>query len=260
MRVVSGVRSMSAGRIERAHAAFDIDALFPDAAPTTAVPWPVASARVDAVEREMLHDLLSVAPRADQFVELDPRQVHASQSGLTRAGVEYYLTGEYRRSGRTYAAQFDVGNKYPVVRERAGKLVLLGGHHRCAAALLEGEPLLARLVAPVLTGAGEGAVVVTPSLVVCGSAPGFVCQEAADRGVAEVWINMGERAWLPVYSHHAVTHLLRELAVTEDWLRHQLHYAWTGRIRLPAVGADHSDQPARDRSDGSADRPDGELS
>lgn len=42
---------------------------------------------------------------------------------------------------------------------------------------------------------------------------------------------MGGHAWLPQDNHHAVTHLLRELAVTEDWLQHQLHYARTGRIR-----------------------------
>lgn len=222
---------MSIGRIARAHCAFDLDALFPDEAPMTAVPWDVGSRRVDEQDRVNLRVLLASPPRANQFVDLDPRELQASQSTLTRAGVAYYLTGEYRRSGQTYAGQNNVGNKYPIVRERAGVFALLGGHYRSAAALLNGERVLARVVGPAEYESGA-AVVVTPALSVGGRAPHFEHSACPDRGFAEVAINMGGHAWLPQDNHHAFTHLLRELAFTEDWLQHQdLHYARTGRIR-----------------------------
>lgn len=225
---------MTGSRLDRAHLAHDLDALFPDGASVTTVPWPATHPRLDPVERQLLQDLLLSPPRAHQFEDLDPRDVTATQPGITRAGVSYYMEDHYRRSGRTYAGPLDIGNKFPVVRKRSGQLILLGGHHRTAAALLLGRAVRARVVGPVEPESSD-CVVVTPSLMAGGYAPSFVHVACADRWTAEVFVNMRETAWLPEYSHHAISHLLRELGVGESWLQHQMHFAATGRIRVPTA-------------------------
>jgi hypothetical protein len=79
--------------------------------------------------------------------EADPFMLKASQPAITRAGVSYYLTGQYHRTGRTFADRFDPANRIPLIYRRdATELIILAGHHRSAAALLTGTPLLALLV------------------------------------------------------------------------------------------------------------------
>lgn len=211
----------------------DLDAMFPDGAPITVVPCPsvVRPLRND-VDRDRLRTLLAAPPRADQFADLDPRDLHATQPMVTRAGVGYYLNEDtYRRSGRTYADQYDVANKYPVVHLHGDDLVVLSGHHRAAAALLVGEPLRARLVHLDWADGGQAAMVVTPSLIVGGERPALSHYACRDRWAAEALVNMGATAWLTDDTDHAIRHLLRELAAGEDWLAHQLRYARIGRSR-----------------------------
>jgi hypothetical protein len=82
----------------------------------------------------------------------DPRQLLATQSGLQRPALEHYLGSVYRQIGRPYAEPHSPGNKYPVVyrypRPTDGRLeaVILAGHHRSAAALLQGRTVLVRVV------------------------------------------------------------------------------------------------------------------
>jgi hypothetical protein len=134
------------GRGERAWGKNDLDALFPDGAASTQVPWTDGRVRgrVDYDE-----DAVGAAMRGPggHLAEVDPRELSAIQGGLTRAGVAYYLTDEYSRSGRTFADPDRATNKHPIVyRRRTGQLVILTGHHRAAAALLQGKPLQCLLV------------------------------------------------------------------------------------------------------------------
>ena len=116
--------------------------------PTTVTPWP--SHRYGPAVRD------KIRPEIDKVVsnphphiqEVDPRILHSSQPGISRAGVAYYLhSPEYRQQGKTFADGDQAGNQVPVVLRRAdGRHVILSGHHRAAAALLRGEPLHAAIV------------------------------------------------------------------------------------------------------------------
>ncbi|MCB0984345.1 MAG: ParB N-terminal domain-containing protein, partial [Ilumatobacter sp.] len=68
-------------------------------------------------------------------------------------------TGAWELTGRPSADVAEEHNRFPVVvRNRAGRSLVLSGHHRAAAALLAGRPLRARVVA------AEHAYFVTPLL------------------------------------------------------------------------------------------------
>jgi hypothetical protein len=63
---------------------------------------------------------------------------------VTRSGVEYYSGQEYDRTGETFADNEKAGNRFPVVYSRNdGTNIILSGHHRATAALLQGRPLRA---------------------------------------------------------------------------------------------------------------------
>jgi hypothetical protein len=241
---VNGARS---GRLEDAYAAGDLDALFPDDAARTAVPWATvvhgpsggATAAPGALVRAQLEALLARPPRAHEFLDLDPRDLRATQSAVTRAGVAYYLgwPQEYERSGRTYAEPLSVANKWPLVTYRQrplkqGDWVLHGGHHRAAAALLEGRPLRVRVATPIEGRELSDTAVVTPRLLVGGTTPPAVHHQRCDAAwQVEVWTNVGVPAWLPHGDEPGLRRAMWELAAELPWFDHQLHYARTGQIR-----------------------------
>jgi hypothetical protein len=109
---------------------------------TGTAPWPGASKskKNDLYDKDAVRDALT-APRTEKDVRpQDPRQLHATQPGITRGGVEYYMGDEYANTGRTFADQNNVGNTRPVVYHKSdGRSLLLSGHHRATAALLQGE-------------------------------------------------------------------------------------------------------------------------
>jgi hypothetical protein len=222
-------------RADRAYSSDDVRALFADEALVTVVPWSRAAplGRRPEAERHSAASMVSSPPRADRSVDLDPRKLSASQPSLVRAAVAFYLEVEYRRSGRTYADQMKPGNKYPIVHARAGALVVLLGHHRAAAARLQGTPLRARVVTTAHSSDENSAVVLTPSQFVGGEPPGVEHERCNGTQAAEVWITSDVPAWLPDTSDHRVRHLAYELSIDDPWIRHQLHFARTGRIRLP---------------------------
>jgi hypothetical protein len=124
----------------RLHGAGSSDALFKGATKVIA-PWPTAGrtklnpkgydqSRVDAALRNP-----SLQPK-----EMDPTALHATQPWVTASGVSYYMGDEYRKTGRTFADQHQIGNRFPVVyTDTQGRNKLLSGHHRATAALLRGE-------------------------------------------------------------------------------------------------------------------------
>jgi hypothetical protein len=130
----------------------DIEALFPrGSAPVTTVPFPGAGRRKrePLFSREAVHEELR---RPARLVDIDPRILSASQPGITRAGIAHYLGEEYEHLGRTFAEQHNVGNQFPfvVTRRRSGmdlaEHVLIAGHHRATAALLQGRRLPSRWI------------------------------------------------------------------------------------------------------------------
>lgn len=131
----------------RAHGSGQIDALFPDGAPTTTAPW-LSYNRRRGYDQSAVTAALSRPPGTQDLQEYDPRTLKSSQPGVTRAGVAYYMGSQYETTGTTYADQGNVGNRHPVVYERedGSERILLSGHHRATAALLKGQPLRARRV------------------------------------------------------------------------------------------------------------------
>lgn len=125
-------------------------------APTVGVPFPRQarmSNRLAYFDQGSIADALRDKDR--HFADIDPRTLMAGQPSITRAGVDYYMGDEYRRTGRTYADQHS-GN-IPLVYEATHphfgwtERSIHGGHHRATAALLRGEPFRAVLVrAPYL--------------------------------------------------------------------------------------------------------------
>jgi hypothetical protein len=68
------------------------------------------------------------------------------QPWVLRHHVEYYLTSVWETTGRTSADMDQIANRYPLIHvDASGGLTILTGHHRSAAALLEGRPVLARI-------------------------------------------------------------------------------------------------------------------
>lgn len=140
-------RSRVSERGERAHGTGDVDKLFPDGAPRTSIPLPEFNRR-KGYDKAAVKSVLQSPPTEDQFVDVDPRTLTVSQGSVTREGVKHYLSGEYERTGTTFADQGNVGNRHPVVYERSdgSERIALSGHHRAMAALIQGKPLRMRRV------------------------------------------------------------------------------------------------------------------
>lgn len=115
-------------------------------APTTVTPWPRAPRR----KGEKLYDegLVREALRNPPKLEkVDPRTLYATQPGLVKSHAEYYLSGEYKRTGKPSADQENVGNQFPLVYVNSrGQHLLLAGHHRALADMIQGNELDAIVV------------------------------------------------------------------------------------------------------------------
>ena len=67
--------------------------------------------------------------------------LRATQPSVTRAGVQHYMSDEYRTTGGLYRDAHQLGNQTPMVYHREdGVSLLLSGHHRATAALLADQP------------------------------------------------------------------------------------------------------------------------
>lgn len=123
----------------RVHGSGDVGAIF-GGKPTALTPWPSAGrtksnprgydpARVEA----------AMANPGQHLRDMDPRNLHATQSHVTQEGVNYYMGDTYRQTGQTFRDMDQAGNRHPVVyTDRRGQNRLLSGHHRATAALLHG--------------------------------------------------------------------------------------------------------------------------
>ncbi len=138
---------MSSELLDRLWGCGDLDQLFAGGADRTATPWRQAGRPKN--ESRFDHDaVVSMLNQPVNLVEFDPREVWAHQPGIVRHHVRYYTTGQWEVSGHTSADHFKEANRFPViVPDYRGRPLILSGHHRTAAALIEGRPVRARVAA-----------------------------------------------------------------------------------------------------------------
>jgi len=121
--------------------------LFGNSMTTTPVPWPVYPRNKKSRGPIYDQDAVSAALRNPRPEPVDPRFLFATQPNLVRQHVDFYFDGPGRGTGKLAADQDRASNRYPIVYvDRAGRQVLLTGHHRAAAALAHGEDLEALVV------------------------------------------------------------------------------------------------------------------
>lgn len=115
-------------------------------APTGTTPWP----RAPRLKGAKLYDqaLVDAALRKPPKLEkVDPRILYATQPGLVKSHAEYYMRGEYKRTGRPAADRDKPGNQFPIVYiNKRGQHLLLAGHHRALADMIQGNELDAIVV------------------------------------------------------------------------------------------------------------------
>lgn len=130
-------------------------------APKMAVPWkPAPRSRRDrtTVDRDLITTVMT-SPVV--LTEIDPVGLRASQPWILMEHVAHYLTETWHVTGRTSADHHHPANRFPLVLpDHQGRLTILSGHHRAAAARLLERPLLAR-VGPGVPG---GEAMVTPTM------------------------------------------------------------------------------------------------
>ena len=145
----------------RTYGCGDLDVVFGDA-DIALCPWERAG-RLKTGDPILESNTAEVLAAPVWLSLVDPRQLWASQPWVLRTHAAYYRTGEWERTGVTSADRHVEANRFPViVPDRLDRLVIRTGHHRALAALVDGRPLLCRLA----TAAPDGAVAVTPSLLV----------------------------------------------------------------------------------------------
>ena len=174
--------------------------------------------------------VLRARPRLEQ---VDPRGLLATQGGLDREGIRYYLGTGFTRWGLTYADRHSVGNADPVilVRARDGARLILAGHHRSTVALLRGQPLLARIVRedhPAEDLAGDGAHHVTPLLSFGAENPAWPCTFHEQTTAAADAIRRGDAVHVP--DPDTATRVLHELTAPGHQAQQRVAYARTGRF------------------------------
>jgi len=185
------------------------------------LPWPAAP-RLKRVPL-LTAEVEAALRRPPVVCDVDPRLLHATQPWVVHQHAAYYRTGEWERTGRPSADRSRGANRWPLVsRDCAGRLVLLGGHHRALAALVEGRPLRARVV----FAAVDAPIAVTPRLFV-GARPKFDHVAVATAAEALVAIESGATALVGGLDVAADT--LRCLGLTAVEVEDRLVLATTGR-------------------------------
>lgn len=198
----------------------DLDVVFGGDLAT--VPWPRAPrghlqrTGLDAQARQLIG-------RPPALSEIDPRILWANQPSVVRHHAAHYLTGIWERTGTTSADMDQPLNRYPLVAvDPAGRHVLVTGHHRSLAALIEGRPVLCRVVGdPTPVPQGVHRLTVTPHLLVDPAAP------VGHSGTAA---RITDGATVIVATLDDAAAVLAELGLSDDEIDDRLTMASTGRI------------------------------
>lgn len=192
-------------------------------APKVVVPWRRAPQRRGDLlcPPEEVAALLAGGPYLADF---DPRVLYATQTWVVRSHVEYYVTQAWERTGLPAADRVQAHNRYPLVKvDAAGRAIVLGGHHRAMAALLEGRPLRARVLRPV----GATVTAVLPWLLVGGDAS--LAHSVAEAAEASAHLDAGRTAL--VEDLKAAEAALVALGFDRARVEDRLEMAASGRTR-----------------------------
>ena len=137
---------------------------------------------------------------------------------MLRTHAAYYLTGEWEITGRTSADMHFFANRYPTFVERRGQLIIATGHHRSLAALIEGRPVLARVVAD-----DPQPVAITPHLAISDR------EEAPDDDLDVIVERLLAGQRVTVSSDVVAVDVLRRVGLHEHEVADRMHLA--GRPR-----------------------------
>jgi hypothetical protein len=108
-------------------------------------PWPRLPAMKGGPKFPNADYLLKSPPA---LVAVDPRELWSTQPWILRQHVDYYTSGIWERTGETSADMHIDANRFPiVVKDHKDRPTILTGHHRAAAALIDGRLLRVRWVA-----------------------------------------------------------------------------------------------------------------
>ena len=131
--------------VERLFGADGVDAAFPNQAVKAVCPFPRAGhVRNGLTPHQRFTPELMASPV--HLTEVDPCRLWSSQGWVVRQHAAYYLNGAWERSGVTSADRESASNRWPVVViDHLDRPVIVAGHHRSLAALLQRRPLVARV-------------------------------------------------------------------------------------------------------------------
>lgn len=155
------------------------DPLFPmfKGAARIPAPWPV-HARLKSTPKFDHDTVAQVLASPAVLTQIDPGELAANQPWILAEHVAYYLGDTWLLTGRTSADRGEPMNRFPLVLpDYLGRLTIVAGHHRAAAARLRGEQLLAR-VAP---GLPQQPAALTPSLALAPGSDGVAETEVLRR-------------------------------------------------------------------------------
>ncbi len=186
------------------------------------VPWPLAPRRKGQpyVAQEDVVRLLTGPP---SLADLDPRLMHATQTFCVASHVGYYLTGTWERTGITSADPGVASNRYPLVWiDDEGRQILLGGHHRSLAALLDGRPVRCR----VLRTDPDGAIALLPVLLI-GESASVPTTATDDPGTAAALVTRRQSVLVPDLD--TGRRVLAELGLSEAAIADRTAMALFGR-------------------------------
>lgn len=178
--------------MQRLLGAGDLDAAFPGQAVKTVCPFPRAGhLRNGPTPHQRFTPELMAGPV--HLSEVDPCTLWSSQGWVVREHAAYYLTGAWERRGVTSADRSSASNRWPVVViDHLERPVIVAGHHRSLAALLQGRPLVAR----VFPSEPDQAVALLPLLLV-GETSRLPHVRCCTVGEAVDVVRRGERALCP---------------------------------------------------------------
>jgi len=114
--------------------------------PKVPAPWPSAGRLKSGspYDLDLIHQSLRGGPNMEA---VDPRWLHSTQPSVLQEHVNYYMGGEYARTGTTARDQGVNLNQVPrLYVRRDGATDILSGHHRATASLLQGAQFQAHVI------------------------------------------------------------------------------------------------------------------
>lgn len=204
-----------------------LERAFPGGGGRTVVPWPSAPRQRG---RKVVDDpdVLRLLVGPPTVADLDPRRMYATQTFCVSSHVAYYRTGVWERTGQTSADRGRAHNRYPLVWvDNVGRQILLAGHHRSLAALIDSRPVRCR----VLRSTGDDSSAVLPLLLV-GEGCAVAHTVATDPATAAHLVQDGRTALVP--DRLAAERTLVTLGLPADVVDDRMTMATTGRCMIAA--------------------------